>query len=63
MTSHEATGLPLNRVPVRPDDLVGIERPVKTSKRPPIPDVPGLWPIPESHGLGLGRQKLMKVRE
>jgi CO/xanthine dehydrogenase Mo-binding subunit len=58
-----ATGRPLNRVPIRPDDLVGIEPPVQTSGPPPIPDVPGQRPIPEYHGLGLGQQNLMKARE
>jgi CO/xanthine dehydrogenase Mo-binding subunit len=58
-----ASGRALNRVPVRPDDLVGIEPPVQTSGRPPIPDVPGQRPIPEYHGLGLGQQQLMKARE
>jgi CO/xanthine dehydrogenase Mo-binding subunit len=58
-----ATGRPLNRVPVRPDDLVGIRLPVATSGRPPIPDVPGQRPIPEYFGLGLGQQQLMKARK
>src|SRR5581483_4710438 len=55
-----ATGRALNRVPVRPDDLVGLRPPAATTGRPPIPDVPGQRPIPEYHGLGLGQQKLMK---
>jgi CO/xanthine dehydrogenase Mo-binding subunit len=58
-----ASGRPLNRVPVRPDDLVGINPPAGSSGPPPIPDVPGQRPIPEYHGLGLGQQKLMKARE
>jgi CO/xanthine dehydrogenase Mo-binding subunit len=58
-----ATGRGLNRAPVRPDDLVGIESPVTTDGRAPIPDVPGQRPIPEYHGLGLGQQQLMKARE
>jgi CO/xanthine dehydrogenase Mo-binding subunit len=57
-----ATGRPLNRVPVRPDDLVGLRPPAATRGRPPIPDVPGQRPIPEYLGLGLGQQKLMKAR-
>jgi CO/xanthine dehydrogenase Mo-binding subunit len=58
-----ATGRGLNRAPVRPDDLVGIEPPVRTNGCAPIPDVPGQRPIPEYHGLGLGQQQLMKARE
>ena len=58
-----ATGRGLNRAPVRPDDLVGIDSPVRTAGRAPIPDVPGQRPIPEYHGLGLGQQHLMKARE
>jgi CO/xanthine dehydrogenase Mo-binding subunit len=58
-----ATGRGLNRAPVRPDDLVGIESPVRTNGRAPIPDVPGQRPIPEYHGLGLGQQQLMKARK
>ena len=57
-----ATGRLLNRVPVRPDDLVGLRPPAATRGRPPIPDVPGQRPIPEYLGLGLGQQKLMKAR-
>jgi CO/xanthine dehydrogenase Mo-binding subunit len=57
-----ATGRSLNRVPVRPDDLVGLRPPAATRGRPPIPDVPGQRPIPEYLGLGLGQQKLMKAR-
>ena len=58
-----APGRGLNRAPVRPDDLVGIESPVTTNGRAPIPDVPGQRPVPEYHGLGLGQQQLMKARE
>jgi CO/xanthine dehydrogenase Mo-binding subunit len=57
-----ATGRPLNRVPVRPDDLVGIRPPARTTGPARIPDVPGQRPIPEYLGLGLGQQKLMKAR-
>jgi CO/xanthine dehydrogenase Mo-binding subunit len=58
-----ATRRGLNRAPVRPDDLVGIEQPIRTSGRAPVPDVPGQRPIPEYHGLGLGQQQLMKARQ
>jgi CO/xanthine dehydrogenase Mo-binding subunit len=59
---REATGRALNRVPVRPDDLVGLRGPAETSGPPPVPDVPGQHAIPEYLGLGLGQQKLMKAR-
>jgi CO/xanthine dehydrogenase Mo-binding subunit len=59
---RDATGRTLDRVPVRPDDLVGIRPPAATRGRPPIPEVPGQRPIPEYLGLGLGQQKLMKAR-
>ena len=58
-----ATGRPLNRVPVRPDDLVGIRPPAATRGRAPVPAVPGQKAIPEYHGLGLGQQQLMKARK
>jgi xanthine dehydrogenase D subunit len=48
-----ATGRELNRVPVRPDDLVGIAGPVRPRQPwPPSPPVPGQRPIPEYVGLG-----------
>ncbi len=58
-----ATGRALNRVPVTPDDLLGLRAPAATAGAAPIPDVPGQQPIPEYHGLGLGQQELMKGRE
>ena len=58
-----ASRRPLNRVPVLPDDLVGLRGPAVTSGRPPVPDVPGQEPIPEVLGLGLGQQELMKGRQ
>jgi CO/xanthine dehydrogenase Mo-binding subunit len=57
-----ATGRTLNRIPVAPDDLVGLRRPAETGGPPPIPDVPGQQAIPEYFGLGLGQQQLMKGR-
>ena len=58
-----ATGRPIRRVPVRPDDLAGLG--VEQAFRPPapVPDVPGQKAIPEYLGLGVGQQKLMKARE
>ena len=57
-----ATGRVLNRVPVTPDDLLGLREPAATAGRAPIPDVPGQQAIPEYLGLGLGQQELMKAR-
>jgi len=57
---RDATGRALNRVPVAPDDLVGIRAPAAKSARAPVPHVPGQQAIPEYHGLGLGQQELMK---
>jgi CO/xanthine dehydrogenase Mo-binding subunit len=58
-----ATGRSLNRVPVGPDDLVGVRAPAATAGPPPVPDVPGQRSIPEYLGLALGQQQLMKARE
>ena len=58
-----ATGRTLNRVPVTPDDLVGIRPPAATDGRAPVPAVSGQEAIPEALGLGLGQQQLMKARE
>jgi CO/xanthine dehydrogenase Mo-binding subunit len=59
---RNATGRTLNRVPVKPDDLVGIRAPAASAARAPVPDVPGQQAIPEYLGLGLGQQELMKRR-
>jgi CO/xanthine dehydrogenase Mo-binding subunit len=40
-----ATGRDLNRVPVTPDELVGLAGPARTAGRPPVPRVPGQWPV------------------
>jgi CO/xanthine dehydrogenase Mo-binding subunit len=40
-----ATGRELNRVPVAPDELVGLAEPAHTAGRPPLPQVPGQWPV------------------
>ncbi|HEU4943377.1 MAG TPA: molybdopterin cofactor-binding domain-containing protein [Gaiellaceae bacterium] len=57
-----ATGRTLNRVPVAPDDLLGLRPPARTAGPPPVPDVAGQQAVPESVGLGLGQQELMKAR-
>ena len=43
---RDATGRVLNRVPVRPDDLVGLGAPASSAGPPPSPDVPGPRPVP-----------------
>ncbi|MDP9343894.1 MAG: xanthine dehydrogenase subunit D [Actinomycetota bacterium] len=48
---RHATGRELNRVPVRPDDLVGLAPPRPWRDPPPSPDVPGPKPTPEYAGL------------
>ena len=57
-----ATGCRLNRMPVLPDDLVGLRGPATTKGPARIPAVPGQQPVPEYLGLGLGQQELMKGR-
>jgi len=56
---REATGRPLNRVPVRPDDLVGLSPTAPVPPRAPVPHVPGQQPVPEYAGLDLGQHHLM----
>jgi xanthine dehydrogenase D subunit len=56
---RDATGLDLNRAPVKPDDLVGLRPPAVSRGPARIPEVPGPKPIPEYFGLGMGQQELM----
>jgi xanthine dehydrogenase D subunit len=55
---RDATGRELNRIPIKPDDLVGLAGPATTGGPPPSPEVPGPRPIPEYMGLGAGQQEL-----
>jgi CO/xanthine dehydrogenase Mo-binding subunit len=55
---RDATGRDLNRIPVKPDDLVGLAPPAETAGWAPSPDVPGPKPVPEYVGLGAGQQEL-----
>jgi CO/xanthine dehydrogenase Mo-binding subunit len=56
---RDATGRELNRIPVRPDDLVGLSGPVEPRQAwPASPEVPGPKAIPEYMGLGAGQQEL-----
>ena len=59
---RHATGRPLNRLPVRPDDLLGL-RPAPARPRALVPAVPGQQPVPEYAGLDLGQQELMKGKD
>ncbi|HEX6843548.1 MAG TPA: xanthine dehydrogenase subunit D [Actinomycetota bacterium] len=53
---RDATGLVLNRAPVRPDDIVGLRRPATTEGRPLVPDVPGQEPVPTYEGATLSQR-------
>jgi len=57
---RDATGIELNRAPVRPDDLVGLRPPARSDGPAPLPPKPWQTPVPEHHGLGMGQQELMK---
>jgi CO/xanthine dehydrogenase Mo-binding subunit len=56
---RDATGRELNRAPVTPDDLIGLRPPRPTSGPPPVPDVPGQWPVPYYHNRSSTQQQLM----
>ena len=53
---RNATGRELNRIPVRPEDLIGIAPPVESFGPPPSPSVPGPKSIPEYVGLNSHRE-------
>ena len=56
---RQATGREINRIPVKPDDLVGLNPPVQPKgPPPPAPDVPGPKPVPHYAGLGAGQQEI-----
>jgi CO/xanthine dehydrogenase Mo-binding subunit len=46
-----ALGRDLQRIPVTPDDLVGLRPPPGVPPWPPSPDVPGPAPTPETAGI------------
>ena len=58
---RDATGRELNRAPVSPDDLIGLRPPRATSGPPPVPDVPGQWPVPYYHERASTQSKLMQA--
>ena len=49
---RDATGRELNRAPVRPEEICGLEGPVDGGQSPPAPEVPGQEPIPFYLGMG-----------
>ncbi|MGZ5351460.1 MAG: molybdopterin cofactor-binding domain-containing protein, partial [Actinomycetota bacterium] len=53
---RDATGLELNRAPVRPDDAAGLTGAVTTEGWPPVPDVPGQEPVPTYGGALLSQR-------
>ncbi len=56
---RDATGRELNRIPVRPDDLIGLNPPVRSGGPAPVPDVPGPEPVPHYLGLSAGQQEII----
>jgi CO/xanthine dehydrogenase Mo-binding subunit len=56
---RDATGLPLNRAPVQPDDVVGLREPAAASW-PAVPVVPGQEPVPKYFGADLGQESLIE---
>jgi xanthine dehydrogenase D subunit len=55
---RDATGRDLNRVPVTPDDLVGLRPPAEAGPPPPAPDVPFPEPVPKHAGIAAGQTEL-----
>ena len=56
---RHASGRELNRIPIKPDDLVGLTAAVQPKgPPPPAPDVPGPKPVPHYAGLGAGQQEI-----
>jgi CO/xanthine dehydrogenase Mo-binding subunit len=56
---RDATGRELNRIPVRPDDLIGLSPPLRSAGPPPVPRVPGPDPVPHYAGLSAGQQEII----
>ena len=56
---RDATGREVNRIPVTPDDLIGLAGPATSHGPPPSPDVPGPRPVPEYVGLGAGQMEIL----
>jgi hypothetical protein len=60
---RDATGRELNRVPVSPDDLIGLSPTLTSAGPPPVPDVPSPTPIPALRGLAAGQEELIGPQE
>jgi xanthine dehydrogenase D subunit len=60
---RDATGRTLHRIPVTPDELIGLVDPAPPPPPPPSPTVPGPRPILEYHGGGSGQHDLMTHRD
>ncbi len=60
---RDATGLELNRAPVRPEELAGLQGLARSKGWPPNPGGPWQCPVPEVAGLGMGQQALMRERD
>jgi xanthine dehydrogenase D subunit len=58
---RDATGLELNRVPVRPAELAGLTPAAVTAGPPPSPSVPGPRPVLAYLGRGGGQGDLMQA--
>ncbi len=55
---RDATGRELNRIPVTPDDLVGLSGPVTSGGRALVPPVRGQMPVPEYAGQASAQHTL-----
>jgi hypothetical protein len=55
---RDATRRDLNRIPVKPDDLVGLRPPRISAGPPPAPEVPGPKPVPHYVGLAAGQLEI-----
>ena len=53
---RHATSKDLDRIPIRPDDLVGLTPPIRSPGVPPPPVVPGPKAVPEYAGLVSSRE-------
>ncbi len=57
---RDATGRELNRIPIKPDDLIGLNPPARSAGPPPAPDVPGPEPVPKYLGMAGGQEELIR---
>ncbi|HYL08758.1 MAG TPA: xanthine dehydrogenase subunit D, partial [Candidatus Udaeobacter sp.] len=59
---RDATGIELNRAPVRPEDVAGLRPPARSDGWAPNPPRPWQRPVPELAGLAMGQQHLMSEK-